>query len=183
MLRQVLSLSLRALPGAMPSTAAARAEGGLLPRLAAVTAAAAPWAACTFRTAASSSFGSSSKDSGLRCLTAASPLAASLLRSSRAVYGDSLQAALPWQQQFLRHRTDSAHIKLRFKGGKVKPYSSYKHRFKVTATGKILFPSPGYVHKRFNKSHRQLGDLSKKQVMKPRYAKTVKKLGFALRHF
>lgn len=51
--------------------------------------------------------------------------------------------------------------------------SSYKHRFKVTATGKILFPSPGYVHKRFNKSHRQLGDLSKKQVMKPRYAKTV----------
>lgn len=89
--------------------------------------------------------------------------------------------------------------------------SSYKHRFKVTATGKILFPSPGYVHKRFNKSHRQLGDLSKKQVMKPRYAKTVsvcslrlaalhvvhnsitcplascfaqvKKLGFALRHF
>ncbi|EFN52243.1 hypothetical protein CHLNCDRAFT_139123 [Chlorella variabilis] len=75
------------------------------------------------------------------------------------------------------------HLVPRFRGGKVKPYSSYKRRFKLTATGKVLYPRPGHVHKRFNKTKRQLFELSGMQVMKPRYAKTVKKIGFKLRHF
>lgn len=63
------------------------------------------------------------------------------------------------------------------------PPRSYKRRFKLTATGKVLYPRPGHVHKRFNKTKRQLFELSGMQVMKPRYAKTVKKIGFKLRHF
>lgn len=37
------------------------------------------------------------------------------------------------------------------------PCSSYKSRFRVTGTGKVLYARPGHVHKRFSKSKRQVG--------------------------
>jgi ribosomal protein L35 len=64
-----------------------------------------------------------------------------------------------------------------------RPCSSYKHRFKLTGNGKVIYPRPGYVHKRFNKSKGQLGELSGTQALKPRYAKAVKRLAFRMRHY
>ena len=53
----------------------------------------------------------------------------------------------------------------------------------MTGTGKVLYPRPGHVHKRFNKSKRQLFDLSGLRVMQKTYAKTVRKCGFKMRSF
>ena len=61
--------------------------------------------------------------------------------------------------------------------------SSYKSRFKVTGTGKVVYARPGHVHKRFNKSKSQLLRLGGPlRVMRPRYAKVVRKLGFKTRN-
>lgn len=77
----------------------------------------------------------------------------------------------------------SSHLVPRFIGGKIKPYSSYKQRFKLTGGQKIRFMKPGYVHKRYNKSTRRLFSLSKTEVVHNAYAVTMKKLGFSMRHF
>lgn len=37
------------------------------------------------------------------------------------------------------------------------PRSSYKSRFRITGSGKVLYARPGHVHKRFSKSKRQVG--------------------------
>ncbi|PSC70598.1 50S ribosomal L35 [Micractinium conductrix] len=91
------------------------------------------------------------------------------------------------QLQQLRGRTTSAHLtrKLRFKGGKMKTYSSMKSRFRLTggAEPKVMYSRPGHVHKRFNKSKRQLFALSGTQALTPKYAKVVKKLGFCARRW
>ncbi|KAL4446243.1 hypothetical protein ABPG77_003050 [Micractinium sp. CCAP 211/92] len=63
------------------------------------------------------------------------------------------------------------------------PRSSYKSRFRITGSGKVLYARPGHVHKRFSKSKRQLFDLSQYQALTPRYAKKVKKIGFKMRKF
>jgi ribosomal protein L35 len=63
------------------------------------------------------------------------------------------------------------------------PCRSLRRRFKLSAGGKVLYPRPGHVHKRFNKTKRQLFDLSGKQALTPAYAKVLRKLGFALRRF
>lgn len=46
----------------------------------------------------------------------------------------------------------------------------------------VLFDRPGHVHKRFNKSKSALFRLSAKRVMRPAYAKVVRKLGFKTRN-
>lgn len=71
-------------------------------------------------------------------------------------------------------------LKPKFLGGKLKPYSSYKERFKLTGTGKVLFPGLGHVHKRFNKGRQQRLRLSKTKVLHLAYAKTMKRLGFKM---
>jgi ribosomal protein L35 len=70
-----------------------------------------------------------------------------------------------------------------FVGGKMKPYSAYKRRFKTTATGKIKYMKPGHVHKRFNKGGRQLDTLSGSKIMHRTYQKVMQKLGFTRRSF
>jgi ribosomal protein L35 len=70
-----------------------------------------------------------------------------------------------------------------FVGGKMKPYSAYKRRFKTTATGKIKYMKPGHVHKRFNKGTRQLDTLSGSKIMHRTYQKVMQKLGFTRRSF
>ncbi|PRW61032.1 DNA (cytosine-5)-methyltransferase CMT2-like [Chlorella sorokiniana] len=90
--------------------------------------------------------------------------------------------AAGWLRQQLRWRNDSSHLVPKFKGGKMKSYSSYKSRFKVTGSGLVVYKRAGYVHKRFNKSKSALGRLGGPlAVMKPKYAKTVRKLGFKTR--
>lgn len=96
----------------------------------------------------------------------------------------ALQAGGAWapsQLLQLRPRTTASHLKVKFAGGKIKSYSSYKSRFRLTGSGKVLYARPGHVHKRFNKSKRQLFDLSHYATMTPKYAKTVKKIGFKMR--
>ncbi|KAK9835006.1 hypothetical protein WJX81_003595 [Elliptochloris bilobata] len=46
-----------------------------------------------------------------------------------------------------------------FRGGKVKAYSRYKERFKVTGTGLIKHFRPGHRHKRWAKTSKQLRNL------------------------
>ncbi|KAI8103890.1 hypothetical protein M9435_006416 [Picochlorum sp. BPE23] len=68
-------------------------------------------------------------------------------------------------------------------GGPPKPYSSMKRRFKVTGSGAIRCMSPGFVHKRFDKSKKRLNRLSKGILVPPTYEKAMKKLGFVSRRF
>jgi ribosomal protein L35 len=82
----------------------------------------------------------------------------------------------------IRHAS-TVKVKPPFQGGKLKPYSAFKNRFKMTATGKIRYMRPGNVHKRHNKGRRQLQDLGETQVMQITYAKTMKRLGFVMRRF
>ena len=70
-----------------------------------------------------------------------------------------------------------------FIGKKLKPFSAYKSRFKMTGTGKIRYMRPGRVHKRYNKGRRQLAALGDSNVMQETYAKTMRKLGFTMRRF
>jgi ribosomal protein L35 len=58
-----------------------------------------------------------------------------------------------------------------------------KRRFKVTGSGAIRCMSPGFVHKRFNKSKKRLNRLSKGILVPPTYEKAMKKLGFVSRRF
>ena len=74
-------------------------------------------------------------------------------------------------------------LKPPFVGGKLKPYSAYKNRFKMTGTGKIRCMRPGHVHKRFNKGRRQLADLSNTKVVDRAWERTMKKIGFVMRRF
>lgn len=82
-------------------------------------------------------------------------------------------------------RASTVKAKPPFQGGKLKPYSAFKNRFKMTGTGKIRYMRPGNVHKRHNKGRRQLQDLGETQVMQTTsaYAKTMKRLGFVMRRF
>ena len=82
----------------------------------------------------------------------------------------------------VRHAS-TVKVKPPFQGGKLKPYSAFKNRFKMTATGKIRYMRPGNVHKRHNKGRRQLHDLGKTQIMQDTYSKTMKRLGFVMRRF
>jgi ribosomal protein L35 len=82
----------------------------------------------------------------------------------------------------VRHAS-TVKVKPPFQGGKLKPYSAFKNRFKMTATGKIRYMRPGNVHKRHNKGRRQLQDLGETQVMQNTYSKTMKRLGFVMRRF
>jgi len=82
----------------------------------------------------------------------------------------------------VRHAS-TVKVKPPFQGGKLKPYSAFKSRFKMTATGKIRFMRPGNVHKRHNKGRRQLQDLGQTQMVQDTYAKTMKRLGFVMRRF
>eukprot|EP00890_Picochlorum_soloecismus_P001820 jgi/Picsp_1/2639/NSC_00869-R1_structural constituent of ribosome len=68
-------------------------------------------------------------------------------------------------------------------GGKAKPYSSLKRRFKLTGSGTMRCMSPGFVHKRFNKSKRRLLRLSKGILLPPTFEKAMKKLGFVSRKY
>jgi ribosomal protein L35 len=68
-------------------------------------------------------------------------------------------------------------------GGPPKPLSSFKRRFKVTGSGSIRCMSPGFVHKRFNKSKKRLNRLSKGILVPPSYEKVMLKLGFSSRRF
>lgn len=70
-----------------------------------------------------------------------------------------------------------------FVGGKLKPYSSFKQRFKLTGGGRIRYMRPGHVHKRHSKGRRQLQELSESKIMHPTYEKTMKRLGFVMRRF
>jgi ribosomal protein L35 len=65
----------------------------------------------------------------------------------------------------------------------MKPYTSYRSRFKMTATGKIRYMRPGRTHKRHNKGRRQLADLGATQMMDEAWAKTMRRLGFVMRRF
>ncbi|DBB14643.1 TPA: hypothetical protein ACH3X3_004277 [Trebouxia sp. C0006] len=71
----------------------------------------------------------------------------------------------------------------KFKGGKLKPYSSYKERFKTTATGLILFKRPGHRHKRFSKGPHRNRQLRRTQVLTNAYTATMQRLGFVSRRF
>lgn len=71
----------------------------------------------------------------------------------------------------------------KFKGGKLKPYSSYKERFKTTATGLVLFKRPGHRHKRFSKGPHRNRQLRRTQVLTNAYTATMQRLGFVSRHF
>ena len=68
-------------------------------------------------------------------------------------------------------------------GGPAKGYSSFKRRFKMTGSGAIRAMSPGFVHKRFNKSNKRLNRLSKGILVPPSYEKMMKQLGFTSRKF
>ncbi len=68
-------------------------------------------------------------------------------------------------------------------GGPPKGYSSFKRRFKMTGSGAIRAMSPGFVHKRFNKSKKRLNRLSQGILVPPSYEKMMKQLGFTSRKF
>ena len=82
----------------------------------------------------------------------------------------------------IRHAS-TRKVKPPFQGGKLKPYSAFKSRFKMTGTGKIRYMRPGHVHKRYNKGSRQLQELGETKVMQATYAKTMRRLGFTMRRF
>lgn len=71
----------------------------------------------------------------------------------------------------------------RFKGSKLKPYSSYKERFKTTATGLIMYKRPGHRHKRFNKGPHRNRQLRRTQLVTNAYTATMQRLGFVSRRF
>jgi ribosomal protein L35 len=53
----------------------------------------------------------------------------------------------------------------------------------MTGSGKIRYMRPGNVHKRFNKGRSQLHELGRTQIVHTAWAKTMKLLGFTMRHF
>lgn len=70
-----------------------------------------------------------------------------------------------------RHRQSSAHLKPKFTGSKLKVYSTFKERFKLTGTGKIRLMRPGHRHKRTPKSSDQNRRLRKGMNLFDTYAK------------
>jgi ribosomal protein L35 len=83
----------------------------------------------------------------------------------------------------IRHLASKAALKPKFVGGKMKVYSSYKERFKMSATGKIRYMRPGHRHKRFVKGSNRNRSLRKGKNLFNTYANTMKKLGFKMRTF
>lgn len=71
----------------------------------------------------------------------------------------------------------------RFTGKKLKPYSSYRERFKLMANGKIKRMHPGHRHKRHPKSGRQNLLLKGSAVVFPAVANKMKRIGFTRRAF
>lgn len=71
-------------------------------------------------------------------------------------------------------------LKPKHAGGKLKVYSSFKERFKLTATGKIKYMPPGHRHKRSAKTADQNRALRKSNVLFSTYANTMKRLGFRM---
>ncbi|KAL4423829.1 hypothetical protein ABPG75_001130 [Micractinium tetrahymenae] len=195
MLLRSLLAGLRAASGSGLSAASSRAAPLVLP--AASTASAATATATAFAlprglATLCSSWSSLSSLTGARCAaqlgsaasrTALGSSSGSVWSAAAAGARSSGSSAAPHQLLQQRPRTTSSHLKVKFAGGKIKSYSSYKSRFRVTGSGKVLYARPGHVHKRFSKSKRQLFDLSHYQALTPRYAKTVKKIGFKLRKF
>ncbi|CAK0763565.1 hypothetical protein CVIRNUC_003071 [Coccomyxa viridis] len=89
-----------------------------------------------------------------------------------------------WRHQVMT-RGFAACSKLRpkFTGGKLKQYSGFKERFKLTGTGKIRHMRTGHRHKRYPKTSDQNRSLSKARNLFQTYAITMKKLGFKRRAF
>lgn len=56
-------------------------------------------------------------------------------------------------------------LKPKHVGGKLKVYSSFKERFKLTANGKIKYMPPGHRHKRSSKTPDQNRALRKSNVL------------------
>ncbi|KAK9804589.1 hypothetical protein WJX73_003635 [Symbiochloris irregularis] len=71
----------------------------------------------------------------------------------------------------------------RFTGKKLRPYSSYKERFKMTGEGKIKRMRPGHRHKRSSKSGRQNLLLKGSAMVFSAVANKMKRLGFDRRAF
>lgn len=69
-------------------------------------------------------------------------------------------------------------LKPEFVGGKLKPYSSYRERFRVEAGGRIRCQRPGHRHKRFVKGPKRNRKLRQRMTLHDAYARTMKKLGF-----
>ena len=68
-------------------------------------------------------------------------------------------------------------------GPKLKPYSSYKERFRTSATGRIKFQRPGHRHRRFRKTPKRNAQLRKGRMLVATAAKTMQKLGFIRKRF
>ena len=64
---------------------------------------------------------------------------------------------------------------------KIKPYSSWKRRFQVTASGKFKRKQKGKRHKAFSKSPAQRMRLRGDRLVHETLVKPMKKLGFKLR--
>jgi len=64
---------------------------------------------------------------------------------------------------------------------KIKPYSSWKRRFQVTATGKFKRKQKGKRHKAFSKSPERRARLRGDRLVHETLVKPMKKLGFKLR--
>ncbi|KAK9814093.1 hypothetical protein WJX72_000547 [[Myrmecia] bisecta] len=92
-------------------------------------------------------------------------------RRTASIQGNSI-----WTPQ---HRCKST-LKPRFTGGKLKPYTAYKERFKLTATGLVRYFRSGHRHRRFIKSNKQRRGLKKSAIMHDAYATTMKRLGFKM---
>lgn len=71
----------------------------------------------------------------------------------------------------------------RFTGGKLRPYTSYRERFKTSGTGLILFRRPGHRHKRYSKGPKRNRQLRSTQVLTQAYTATMQRLGFVSRRF
>ncbi|EIE24704.1 hypothetical protein COCSUDRAFT_32793 [Coccomyxa subellipsoidea C-169] len=71
-------------------------------------------------------------------------------------------------------------LKPKHVGGKLKVYSSFKERFKLTGTGRVKYMPPGHRHRRSRKSADQNRQLRKSSMLFSTYAKTMKKLGFRM---
>lgn len=84
------------------------------------------------------------------------------------------------QMMQVRHMSK---LKPKFTGGKLRPFSSFSERFKVTGSGLIVFKRPGHRHKRFSKGPHRNRQLRRTQVLTNAYTTTMKKLGFVSRHY
>jgi large subunit ribosomal protein L35 len=96
------------------------------------------------------------------------------LAITRLMQNGALHAALP-SRWFSSSKLKPKHV-----GCKLKVYSSFKERFKLTATGRVKYMPPGHRHKRSSKSMDQNRNLRKSSMLFSTYAKTMKKLGFRM---